>query len=285
MFGIGTDAVRWIPTDGALRMDVRALREAIAADRIAGDQPFLVIGSGGSVSTGAVDPLRELAELSRAERLWLHVDGAYGAFAACAPGAPDDLRALGEADSVALDPHKWLYAPTEAGCALVRRDQQLLDTFDFTPPYYRLHEDEFHYYKRGPQNSRGFRALKVWLGLRHLGREGYARLIEEDMELARYLDECVAAAPELESGPGGLSIATFRYVPEGIDDEDELNRLNQEILDRLQAGGEAFVSVAVVEGRCWLRACVVNFRTTRADMEALVELVTRLGADARATVA
>jgi glutamate/tyrosine decarboxylase-like PLP-dependent enzyme len=285
MFGLGTDALRWIPTDGALRLDVAALREAIAADRAAGDQPFLAVATGGSVSTGAVDPLREIAALCREEGLWLHVDGAYGAFAACAPSAPDDLRALGEADSVALDPHKWLYMPAEAGCALVRHDRQLLDTFDFTPPYYRLHEDEFHYYKRGPQNSRGFRALKVWLALRHLGREGYALLIEEDIALARYLDECVAGAPELEGGPGGLSIATFRYVPEGAEDEEELNRLNQEILDRMQAGGEAFVSNALVEGGYWLRACIVNFRTTRADIEALVELVTRLGAEARAAVA
>jgi aromatic-L-amino-acid/L-tryptophan decarboxylase len=284
MFGLGTDSLRWVPTDGALRMDVGALREAIVADREAGDQPFLVVGSGGSVSTGAVDPLRELAALCHDEDLWFHVDGAYGAFAAAAPSAPDDLRALGEADSVALDPHKWLYAPTEAGCALVRRDQNLLDTFDFTPPYYRLKEDELHYYKRGPQNSRGFRALKVWLGLRHLGREGYARLIEEDIALARYLDACVAAEPELERGPGGLSVATFRYVPPLVDDEEELNRLNEEILGRLQPGGEAFVSNAVVEGRYWLRACVVNFRTTREDIEALVGIVKRLGAEVHAAV-
>jgi aromatic-L-amino-acid decarboxylase len=283
MFGLGTGSLRWVPTDGALRMDVGALRKAIAADRDGGDQPFLVIGSGGSTSTGAVDPLRELAAVCRDEDLWFHVDGAYGAFAAAAASAPADLSALGEADSVALDPHKWLYAPTEAGCALVRRDEDLLATFDFTPPYYRLSEDELHYYKRGPQNSRGFRALKVWLGLRHLGREGYARLIEEDIELARYLDACVEDEPELEHGPGGLSISTFRYVPEGVEDEDELNRLNEEILGRLQPGGEAFVSNAVVEGRYWLRACIVNFRTTHADIEALVELVRRVGTEVRAT--
>jgi aromatic-L-amino-acid/L-tryptophan decarboxylase len=281
MFGLGTDAVRWVATDGGLRMDVGALRESIAADREAGDQPFLVVGTGGSVMTGAVDPLRELAALCREEGLWLHVDGAYGAFAAAAPSAPDDLRALGEADSVALDPHKWLYAPTEAGCALVRHDQDLLAAFDFTPPYYRLVEDEFHYYKRGPQNSRGFRALKVWLGLRHLGREGYEELIEADIALARYLDACVDAEPELERGPGGLSIATFRYVPEGLAGEEEIDRLNEEILGRLQSGGEAFVSNAVVEGGYWLRACVVNFRTTREDVEALVALVKRLGAEVR----
>jgi aromatic-L-amino-acid decarboxylase len=280
MFGFGAGGHRSIPTDSSLRMDVRALRTAIADDRAAGLQPFLVVANGGTVSTGAVDPLRELAALCREEDLWLHVDGAYGAFAAAAPSAPDDLQALAEADSIALDPHKWLYQPAEAGCALVRSDQDLLDTFDFTPPYYRLGPDELHYYKRGPQNSRGFRALKVWLSLRHLGREGYAALIERDMALARELDTIVDAAPDLERGPGGLSISTFRYVPDGVRSDEELNELNTEILGRLQTGGEAFVSNALVDGRYWLRSCIVNFRTTRADLEALVALVQRLGAQA-----
>lgn len=282
MFGFGAEGRRMIPIDGSLRMDVRALRSAIAEDRAEGLQPFLVVANGGSVSTGAVDPLRELAAVCREEDLWLHVDGAYGAFAAAAPSAPDDLRALAEADSVALDPHKWLYMPAEAGCALVRSDQDLLDTFDFTPPYYRLGADELHYYKRGPQNTRGFRALKVWLSLRHLGREGYAELIERDMGLARELDEIVDATPDLERGPGGLSISTFRYVPDGVTSDEELDGLNTEILDRLQTGGEAFVSNALVDGRYWLRSCIVNFRTTRADLEALVAVVQRLGVEALA---
>jgi aromatic-L-amino-acid decarboxylase len=278
MFGLGTEALRWIPTDATLRMDVAALRNTVAADRAEGLLPFLVIATGGSVSTGAVDPLREISAFCGEEDLWLHVDGAYGAFAAAAPSAPDDLRALAEADSIALDPHKWLYMPAEAGCALVRSDADLLAAFDYTPPYYSLDEEELHYYKRGPQNSRGFRALKVWLSLRHLGREGYASLIEEDIRLARELDELVDASPSLQRGPGGLSISTFRFVAEGASD-DELNDLNERILRELQSGGEAFVSVAVIDDRRWLRSCIVNFRTTRADLEALVALVERLGAE------
>jgi glutamate/tyrosine decarboxylase-like PLP-dependent enzyme len=278
MFGFGNDALRWIPTDSTLRMDAAALRSAVAADRRDGLLPAIVIATGGSVSTGAVDPLRELAAFCREEDLWLHVDGAYGAFAAAAPSAPDDLRALAEADSIALDPHKWLYMPAEAGCALVRSDADLLAAFDYTPPYYSLDEDELHYYKRGPQNSRGFRALKVWLSLRHLGREGYAELIEGDIRLARELDELVDASESLERGLGGLSISTFRYVDQGLP-EDELDELNDRILAELQSGGEAFVSVAVVDGRHWLRSCIVNFRTTRADLEALVALVERLGSE------
>jgi aromatic-L-amino-acid/L-tryptophan decarboxylase len=282
MFGFGAEGRRVIPVDGSLRMDVRVLRKAIAEDRAAGFQPFLVVANGGTVSTGAVDPLRELGALCREEDLWFHVDGAYGAFAAAAPSAPDDLRALAEADSVALDPHKWLYQPAEAGCALVRSDADLLDTFDFTPPYYRLGEEELHYYKRGPQNSRGFRALKVWLSLQHLGRQGYAELIERDIALARELDGLVDAAPELERGPGGLSISTFRYVPDGVTSDEELNELNIEILGRLQTGGEAFVSNALIDGRYWLRSCIVNFRTTRSDLETLVGIVQRVGAEALA---
>jgi len=282
MFGFGAEGRRLIPVDSSLRMDVRVLRKAIAEDRAAGFQPFLVVANGGTVSTGAVDPVRELGALCRGEDLWLHVDGAYGAFAAAAPSAPDDLRALAEADSIALDPHKWLYMPAEAGCALVRSDQDLLDTFDFTPPYYKLGEDELHYYKRGPQNTRGFRALKVWLSLRHLGREGYAALIERDIALARELDAIVDAAPDMERGPGGLSISAFRYVPDGVTSDEELNKLNTEILGRLQAEGEAFVSNALVDGRYWLRACIVNFRTTRADLETLVGVVQRLGVEALA---
>ncbi len=210
MFGLGTDAIRWVPAAGDLRMDVAALRALIAEDRAAGNQPFLVVGTAGSVSTGAVDPLRELSGLCRDEDLWLHVDGAYGALAAAAPSAPDDLRALDLADSIALDPHKWLYVPAEAGCALVRNPDDLLETFDYTPRYYHLDLEELHYYKYGPQNTRGFRALKVWLALRHIGRDGYARLIQEDIDLARRLGELVAAHPELEPGPAGLSDLPLR---------------------------------------------------------------------------
>ena len=285
LFGLGTDAIRWIDTDDRLRLDVAKLRQAIAADRAAGEKPFLVVGAAGSVSTGAVDPLGELAGLCRDEGLWFHVDGAYGGFAACLPDAPADLKALAEADSVAVDPHKWLYAPLEAGCALLREPQALLDTFAYRPPYYHLSDDEVHFHELGPQNSRGFRALKVWLGLRSAGREGYARTIGEDIRLAGVLRDAVAATPELEPGPGGLSIATFRYVPDGDARNDEyLNRLNEELVGRLQHGGEVFVSNAVVEGRYLLRACIVNFRTTEEDVRALPAIVRREGAALRDTL-
>ena len=282
--GLGTDSISWIPTDGELRMDTEALRARLREDEAAGALPLAVVGTAGTVGTGALDPLPELATLCRERGIWLHVDAAYGGFAAAVPGAPADLRALGEADSVAVDPHKWLYAPLEAGCALVRDRALLRDAFSYHPPYYRFGEDDheppLNYLEYGPQNSRGFRALKVWLALRQAGRSGYVSMIADDIGLARELFRLAAADPELEAWTTSLSITTFRYRPRDLasaDDDAYLDALNAALLDRLQAGGEAFVSNAVVGGRLLLRACVVNFRTTRADLEALVAAVKLIG--------
>jgi glutamate/tyrosine decarboxylase-like PLP-dependent enzyme len=285
LFGFGIASLRWVPTDREQRMDMAALEQMIAADRQAGHHPFLVVGSAGTVSTGAVDPLTAIADLCAAQDLWFHVDGAYGAPAAALPEASGDLKALARADSLAMDPHKWLYAPLEAGCALVRNPQHLLDTFSFRPEYYHLPEydgeEPIYYFERGPQNSRGFRALKVWLGLRQAGRVGYERMIRDDIALAREMYDLVTATPELEAMTQSLSITTFRYVPDDVarDDDGEayLNRLNSELLERLQHEGDVFVSNAVIDGRVALRACIVNFRTTRADVAALPGIVLRAG--------
>lgn len=289
--GLGTDAIRWIDTDDALRVDPSALRRAIEADRAAGDRPMMVAGTAGSVSTGAVDPLAEIARLCREEDLWFHVDGAYGGFAAALPDASEDLRALAHADSVALDPHKWLYAPLEAGCVLAREPGWLRDAFAYHPPYYHFGEEATNYVDFGPQNSRGFRALKVWLGLRQVGRRGYVRMIGDDIQLARRLFELAEAHDELQALTRDLSITTFRYVPGGLraslgadDAEAYLNRLNQEILERVQRSGEAFVSNAVIRGCYALRACIVNFRTDAGDIAALPEIVARIGREAHAAL-
>lgn len=288
--GLGTDAIRWIPTGDDLRVDTRALREALDRDRDAGDVPMAIVGTAGSVSTGAVDPLFELAEISREAGVWFHVDGAYGGFAAAVPGAPADLGALGLADSVALDPHKWLYAPLEAGCILVRSPEALRNAFSYRPPYYHF-GDATDYHDYGPQNSRGFRALKVWLALRQAGRAGYVRMIADDIRLSKRLFERVDAHPDLEALTHGLSITTFRYVPEDLwaersepGVEDYLNRLNEALLERIQRSGEAFVSNAVLRGRYVLRACIVNFNTASPDVDALPEIVARLGRETDAAL-
>ncbi len=282
--GLGTDAVRWIETDERLRMRVGALGEALRSDRAAGDEPMMVVGTAGSVSTGAVDPLGAIARLCRDEEVWFHVDGAYGGFAAASPDAPDELRQLALADSVAVDPHKWLYAPLEAGCALVRDPARLRAAFAYHPPYYHFGTEATNFVDIGPQNSRGFRALKVWMQLRQAGRAGYARMISDDIALARRLDEAVEASVDLRVGPGGLSISTFRYVPPELADgegddavEEQLTALNREIQSRMERGGDAFVSNAVVGGRYYLRACVVNIHTSADDIDAIPSIARTLG--------
>jgi aromatic-L-amino-acid/L-tryptophan decarboxylase len=162
MTGLGTASIRWIPTDSKLRMDVSLLRRHVEADLAAGDVPCIVVGTAGSVSTGAVDPLPDIGAVCREHGIWFHVDGAYGCFAAAVPEAPDDLRGLIKADSVAVDPHKWLYAPLEAGCALVRDPERLRAAFAYHSAHYHFDERATNYVDYGPQNSRGFRALKVW---------------------------------------------------------------------------------------------------------------------------
>ena len=289
IFGLGTSAIRWIPVDRQLRMRADALREKIEEDKKRNVVPLMVIGTAGSVSTGAIDPLPEIASICREQKLWFHVDGAYGGFAAMLPDASSDLKALSLADSVAVDPHKWLYAPLEAGCTLVRKPELLKETFSFHASYYRFDETggepPVNFHEFGPQNSRGFRALKVWLALRQAGRDGYEELIGTDIALAKQMYDLIAAHPQLEAFTQGLSITTFRYVPAdvrstGKEWEEYLNDLNTELLDQLQRGGEAFLSNAVVDGKFLLRACIVNFRTTLQDVKDLPEIVVRYGREA-----
>jgi len=282
--GLGTSAIRFIPTDNELRLDVDHLQRQIDADAADGDRPLLVVGTAGSVSTGAVDPLRKIAAVCRTRGLWFHVDGAYGGFAAAVPDAPEDLLGLVEADSVAVDPHKWLYAPVEAGCALVKQAESLRDAFTYHPPYYYFAERTTNYVDYGPQNSRGFRALKVWLAFQQAGAAGYREMIAEDMALSRAMAAAVARHSELELFTQALSITTFRYVPMDLrptigepDTERHLDSLNRRLLERIQDSGEVFVSNAVIGGRYVLRACIVNFHTTSADVEALPATIARMG--------
>jgi len=184
---------------------------------------------------------------------------------------------------VAVDPHKWLYAPLEAGCALVRNPEALRAAFAYHPPYYHFDEQATNYVDYGPQNSRGFRALKVWLALRQVGASGYRRMISDDIRLSRAMAAAVSRHPDLELITQVLSMTTFRYVPRdlrartGVEEvERHLDALNREVLDRLQRGGEVFVSNAVIGGRYALRACIVNFHTDLADVEALPEIVVRV---------
>ncbi|HSG49159.1 MAG TPA: aminotransferase class V-fold PLP-dependent enzyme, partial [Longimicrobiales bacterium] len=289
--GLGTNAIRWIPTGRDLRMDVDALRREMDRDVSLGRRSMMVVGTGGSVSTGAVDPLREIAGVCRERGVWFHVDGAYGGLAAMLPDAPEDLHHLALADSVAVDPHKWLYAPLEAGCVLVRDPQKLRDAFSYHPPYYHFGVEATNFVDLGPQNSRGFRALKVWLALSQAGREGYERMLSDDIRLARMLHETAEAHPELQTSEAGLSISTFRFIPEALRPrlgeagvEEYLNELNKAIQARLEEDGEVFLSNAVHRGMYVLRGCIVNVRTDEEDVRAIPEIVARVGREVHETL-
>jgi glutamate/tyrosine decarboxylase-like PLP-dependent enzyme len=291
MSGLGTDAIRWIAADDEHRMDVAALRRQIDDDRRLGHQPFLVVGTAGSVGTGAVDPLEEMSAVCADHDAWFHVDGAYGALAAQVPGSPDSLRSLSLADSVAVDPHKWLYAPLEAGCLLARDPVMLRNAFSYHPSYYHFDTEVLNYFDYGPQNSRGFRALKVWLALRHAGRAGYMQMIGDDIALARRLHQLVTLHPSFEATSQHLSITTFRYVPPdlraslGVErTEHYLNELNRHLLTVIEKSGKAFLSNAVIGGRFVLRACIVNFHTRRDDVDVLPDWLSTLGQEADAAL-
>jgi aromatic-L-amino-acid/L-tryptophan decarboxylase len=291
MCGIGTEAVRWIATDDQHRLRADELRKQIAADRAAGLFPFLVVGTAGSVGTGAIDPLPEIASICKEFDIWFHVDGAYGAPAVALDEATDDLKGLRLADSIAIDPHKWLYSSLEAGCLLTRQPNALSDAFAFKPPYYQFDDNEGqevkNYFEYGPQNSRGFRALKIWLGFQQAGASGYRRMIADDIELAHRLHEFVGQQELLEQGTISLSISTFRFVPRDLQSRstgdttvtDYLNELNARIATSLRLSGRAFVSNAHIEDRFMLRACIVNFRTTLNDVKTLPETIVKLGLD------
>ena len=285
IMGLAPDALRKIPIDEARRMRMDALTQSVADDRKTGFLPLAVIGTAGTVSTGSIDLLGEIGAFCRDQGIWFHVDGAYGAPAAALPEASEDLKALSVADSVAVDPHKWLYAPLEAGCSLIRDASHLRETFSHHPPYYHFGDAEgepvFNFHEHGPQNSRGFRALKVWLAIRQVGRAGYVKMIQDDCNLARLMFDTVSANEYLEPVSCELSIATFAFVPPDLPHDDKrtdyLNELNTELLSELQQNGELYVSNAVVDGRFLLRACIVNFRTSAEDVRKAVEIVVRTG--------
>lgn len=286
LFGHGYKSIQWIPTDDDNRMNNDILAAAIRADIKEGKKPFLVVGTAGDVSTGVVDNLSAIAAVCKTYDLWFHIDGAYGIPAAAIPELKGMFEGIQEADSIALDPHKWLYAPLEAGCTLVKNPQHLVDTYSSHPAYYNFSSGEgepsLNFYEYGLQNSRGFRALKVWMGLQHVGRSGYIEMIRQDIELSRLFFEKAKEHPELEAVSQNLSITTLRYVPpayliEGRQNEKYLNDLNEALLNELQRGGEVFLSNAVVSGKYCLRGCIVNFRTSGKDIEDIVNIVVREG--------
>jgi aromatic-L-amino-acid decarboxylase len=284
LLGIGTNQLRKIPSDGEFRLPMDALARAVAEDRRAGLTPAIVVGSAGTVNTGAIDPLGEIADFCRREGLWFHADGAYGAMARISPALAPLLSGLERADSIAADPHKWLYVPYEAGATLLREPGRLAATFRKFPEYLASDpESPFPgpawFAERGVELSRGFKALKVWMGLKTHGRRAYAAAIENDVRLARFLAAEVDRRPHFERlADSVLSIANFRYRPAGRSlSEEQLDRVNRRIVNRLVGDGSFFLAPTVLKGRASLRVSITNFRTTEGDLLALLDECARIG--------
>ncbi|MCB9644924.1 MAG: aminotransferase class V-fold PLP-dependent enzyme, partial [Myxococcales bacterium] len=265
------------------RMEMSSLRAAIEDDRKAGYKPIAVVASAGTVNSGAIDPLDDVADLCQKESLWMHVDAAYGGPAILSASHKERMQGLVRADSVAVDPHKWMYVPVEAGLALVRDPEAMRRTFSLVPSYLQNPSSQVGGYpwfsEFGFQQTRGFRALKVWMVLQSMGKKGLQTAIERDIHHAHQLAKRIQSSPELElMAPQSLSIVCFRYAPPHLQgDEAALDRLNQSILARVQLSGEAFLTSTVLRGRFALRACFVNLRTTLTHVEGLVQAVCDAG--------
>lgn len=274
LLGLGHGSVRLIPVDDAFRMRTEALRESIQRDFNSGLTPIAVVASAGTTATGSIDPLREIASICREQNLWLHIDGAFGALASLA--IPEAFNGINLADSISLDPHKWLYQPTGCGCLLYRDPANARRAFSHSGDYARsLSTDPiegFAFFEESIELSRPFRALSLWLSLRYFGLRAFQQSISDDLHFAQVLANLVDAEPKLERlAPVALSAVCFRYTG-GNDSPDsaDLDDLNRRILDRVIRRGRVYLSNATIHGQFALRACIVNHRTTEPDVHAIV---------------
>ena len=282
LLGLGSNAFRQIPVNSDFQIDLSGLETAIFEDRQEGYQPICIIGNAGTVNTGAIDNLDRLADICQREGLWFHVDGAFGALAVLSSELRPQLAGMERADSLAFDLHKWMYMPYEVGCALVRQEEEHRRTFSLTPDYL-THSDRglaggsIWFSDYGVQLSRGFRALKVWMSLKEHGTKKYGRLIQQNIDQARYLASQVENTSDLQLlAPVPLNIVCFRFVADNLDNES-LNNLNKELLIGLHESGVAAPSYTVIDGKYALRVAITNHRSKREDFELLVREVIHLG--------
>lgn len=280
LLGLGSECIRWIGVDQDFRLSLEGLRQAIQKDRQQGWHPFCVVANAGSVHTGAIDPLHELASMASESGFWVHVDGAYGAAGVLDPDSEPLFAGIERADSIALDPHKWLSVPLECGCVFVRDGPLLRDAFSLVPPYVRTEPGKgignlpwFSEY--GFQQTRGFRALKLWVTLAHAGTSGLKQQVVRQIGLARYLEKRIKAMPEFELRSNGkLSIVCFRYLPPRLaEDEEAVDALNKAIMERVQSDGTAFLTSTTLTGRFLLRACILHYGTTEQDIDTMLRAV------------
>ena len=280
VLGFAPAQFRKLPSDAAFRLPLAALQATVAADRAAGRRPFCVIANAGATNTGAVDPLSELVEFCRQEDLWLHVDGAYGAAAVLCERGQNLLKGLGAVDSLALDPHKWLFQTYEIGCVLVRDVRWLKQTFHVLPEYLedtQLNMAEVNFYEQGYQLTRSFRALKLWLSFKVFGVAAFRAAIARGLELAELAEQVLREEDCWQIvSPATLGIVAFRFAPAGVP-ETERDRLNQQLVNAVREDGFAFGSSTILRGQTVLRMCTINPRTTEADIRATVARWKSLG--------
>jgi aromatic-L-amino-acid/L-tryptophan decarboxylase len=283
VLGLGEAAVRDVPVDERLAMRVGELERMIEADRTAGAVPVAIVATAGATGTGVIDPLEQIADVAARTGVWMHVDAAYGGAAVLSDELRPLLRGIERADSITFDAHKWLYAPAVSAVSLVRDAALLGRSFSAHAAYVEQDRDvadrgvDLGF--EGLQLSRGFTALRVWVSLLAHGRAAYARRIEHDVALTRWLAGRIEELPDLELAcPPSLSICCFRYVPEGVDDDEYLDRLNMRVMTELQMDGRVFPSNALVHGRTAIRSCIVNYRTEARHVRELLDLTRTFGA-------
>ena len=283
LLGIGRQNVRHVAVDERFRIRVDDLISKITADLEAGYVPFCVIANAGTVNTGAVDPLAEIREVADRFQLWMHVDGSYGAFAVLAKSAGELFAGIEQVDSIALDPHKWLYLPVDVGCVIYRSPEIARAAFAHDAEYTRIigekADEAFAFWDYGPELSRRFRALKVWMLLKGVGLDSLSEAIESNLACARYLESMVRASDDFEMiAPVELSIFCFRHVPMQLRSESDqaIDAFNERLLVALQRDGSSYLSNATLGGRFALRGCVLNYRTTLQDMEILLDDLRRV---------
>ena len=274
MLGLGESNVRAVKTDERLHIDLADLERLVEEDRAAGHLPFCVVGNAGTTATGAFDPMIEVGNFARRNDLWFHVDAAYGGFAALAPSARHFFAGIEQADSIALDPHKWLYLPIGCGCVLYKDPATAHAAFAHGAEYTRTiglaNDEAFAFWDYGPELTRPFRALDLWMLIKFAGTERLGQAIEENIACAKYFEELVKASDDFEMlAPVELSVFCFRYVPKGF--TGDLDDFNEKLLVKVQRAGSTYLSNARLRGRFALRGCVLNYRTTRADMVRVLE--------------
>lgn len=297
ILGIGTNNIRNVKTDENYSMDVNDLEPKIIEDKRNNKHPFAVVATAGTVNTGAIDPLDSIADICHTYNLWFHIDAAYGGFATLSPTIKPLLKGIIRADSVALDPHKWLFIPFEAGCVLVKNPSNMIQTFASNANYIHTDNDkipnseDIDFSDYGLQLSRNFRALKIWMSIKQYGVKKYGRLIDQNVQLTQYFAALIEESRNLELvTPASLSVVCFRYFPEDLKEKYQnsdkfqkekiltyLNTLNKSIAKAMRIDGRALLSSTVLGNIFVLRACIVNYRTTKQDIEEIIKIIHEIG--------